>query len=87
MKIFKLNRDLEVFVDDEDAHLFNKYHYYVSGNYVKRNYYITPIKRGTKYLHRDIMNPENKIEVDHINGNTLDNQKKNLRFVNRKQNQ
>lgn len=45
-------------------------------------------KRHQYLIHRLIMkvldNP--KIHIDHINGNTLDNRKQNLRFVNRSQN-
>lgn len=39
------------------------------------------------YMHRMIMGAEKgKGEVDHINGNRLDNRKENLRFVGREQN-
>jgi hypothetical protein len=45
-------------------------------------------KKNSKriYLHRWIMNPENKQEVDHVNGNTLDNRVNNLRVCSRQQN-
>ena len=43
-------------------------------------------KREVVWLHRLIMNcPNNKV-VDHINGNTFDNQKNNLRIVTNAQN-
>lgn len=41
-------------------------------------------KRGR--LHRFIMNPPKEMYIDHINHNTLDNRKKNLRVVTRQQN-
>lgn len=38
------------------------------------------------YLHRFIMNAKKNEMIDHINGNTLDNRKSNLRFVTFQQN-
>ena len=38
------------------------------------------------YFHRFIMNVPKDMVVDHINGNTLDNRKINLRVVNQKDN-
>lgn len=48
-------------------------------------------KRNNKkilYLHQLILGkyPDNKIEIDHINRNKLDNRKINLRFVNKSEN-
>lgn len=37
-------------------------------------------------LHREIVHPPNHLEVDHRNGNTLDDQKSNLRIADDKQN-
>lgn len=36
-------------------------------------------KQRTEYMHRTIMNVGKDFQVDHINGNTLDNRKENLR--------
>ncbi|MBQ2348402.1 MAG: HNH endonuclease, partial [Clostridia bacterium] len=45
-------------------------------------------KKCTQYqLHRFLMNPTSREEVDHINHNTLDNRKSNLRIVTTAQNQ
>lgn len=42
--------------------------------------------RSTIYMHRQIMNSQPGIQVDHKNGNRLDNQRKNLRHATAAQN-
>lgn len=86
MKLLKNNKNLEVLVDDEDYEKLSKYTWFVvmkkSGPYIKRSEYYQPYngKNFQVYLHRQIMNaPKDKV-VDHINRNTLDNRKENLRL-------
>jgi hypothetical protein len=43
-------------------------------------------KPKTIYLHRLIMLPDNDLVIDHINGDGLDNRRKNLRIVTKSQN-
>jgi hypothetical protein len=42
--------------------------------------------RTTMLLHRVVMNAPKGIQIDHINGNPLDNRRENLRFCNPSQN-
>ncbi|MBB6677499.1 HNH endonuclease [Cohnella lubricantis] len=38
------------------------------------------------HMHREVLNAPDGFEVDHINGNTLDNRKSNLRIVTHQRN-
>jgi len=75
-----LSRNKVAIVDDKDYELLSKHKWSVSSaGYAKRS-----IKKGkdqkTIYLHRFIMNVPQDMEIDHINGDRLDNRKWNLRI-------
>lgn len=79
-------------IDDEDAArvLQFKWEYMLNAR-SKRGYAKRKVKRNGKnhsvYLHRFLLNAPPGIQVDHINGNGLDNQKSNLRLATHGQNQ
>lgn len=50
------------------------------------NEYIAGIRRGRVWMHRLIMNAPDHLKVDHINGDTFDNRRQNLRFLSNQEN-
>lgn len=77
-------------VDTEDYNWLNQYKWYanylrdIDGYYAVRSERL-PVRRQV-YMHRLIIDaPKGKV-VDHINHNSLDNRRSNLRIVSRRQN-
>lgn len=66
-------------VDDDVFQWASKYkwHFHINGYAVNNR---------NKRLHRFIMNAPDKMDIDHINGNKLDNRRKNLRLCSRREN-
>ena len=54
--------------------------------YVLRTIYLENKKVKSILMHREVMRTPEGFETDHINGNTLDNRKQNLRIATRSQN-
>jgi len=77
------------FVDDEDFDLISQRKWYIDAK-SHSDYAITWIyidgRKTTISMHRFLMKPPEGLFIDHIDGNGLNNQKSNLRFVNRSQN-
>lgn len=69
-------------VDDDDYEYLSEYKWYAAGSrkdYACRQFQKNRVKHYV-YMHREIMQaPKDKV-VDHINGDTLDNRKSNLRI-------
>ena len=88
MKEIKLHgvggKDKLALVDDEDFDALNKYKWHFGSRYVRRCIYIGGGRKNQKnkilLMHRVIMNTPDELVTDHINGNTLDNRKENLRI-------
>ena len=85
MKAIKLIRGKKAIIDDEDFEqvskqkwcaLYDGHNWYAFRNKVIQN---KPYKQITESLHRFLLMPNKGQEVDHINGDTLDNRRCNLR--------
>lgn len=88
MKTIKLSLGYEALVDDDVFKCLNfrlfKWSALKSKN--GRIYAFTRVKNKTIYLHRLIARPQADQDVDHIDGNQLNNQRSNLRCVTRSRN-
>lgn len=76
-------------IDDEDHPLilkFKKWYLNRSGKKRYANAYIPKVDYSIILMHRLIMKAKDGEYIDHINGNGLDNRKKNLRFCTQAQN-
>lgn len=65
-----------VIVDEDDKPKLMKYSWFIHGNYMEAK-----IGGKNQSMHRFIMHARKGDIVDHINGNTLDNRKINLRIT------
>lgn len=95
VKKIPLTRGKFALVDDQDFEWLNQWKWYAKESmggrfYAARKVQIARIngkqKMKTLGMHRFLMNPPEEKVVDHINGNTLDNRKENLRVVSQHQN-
>ena len=89
MKEIKLPHGKVTLVDDDDYEYLNQWKWWFviikNKYYVIRNKMING-KRYYIYLHRIIMDVMSKSDVDHIDGNPLNNQRNNLRICTHQQN-
>ncbi len=93
MREIQLNRGYIALVDDEDYEKVNQYKWHVdeavnsTGILYARSAIYKPKKQMIR-MHRIVLNlnKEDKVLVDHIDTNGLNNQKLNLRIVSRSQN-
>lgn len=79
MKEIPLTRGLVALVDDKDFDALMKHGWFANG---KENAFYAMRRDGVKKItmHRVIMQASPREHVDHINGNTLDNRRCNLRI-------
>jgi len=90
MKEIPLTQGKVALVDDEDYPSIMGHKWYASNNrftyYAVTNVPGVTRRQYTLRMHRLILNPPKGKEIDHINGNGLDNRRENLRIVTRRQN-
>lgn len=86
MKTIPLTRGLVAIVDDDDYESLSRLKWCACGR-AQNEYAVRAITcKGVKnlsriqFMHRAIMNPPLDMQVDHINGNKLDNRRTNLRL-------
>jgi len=89
MREIKLTQNKIALVDDEDFEFINQYKWHYSKS--SKNYGRAKASQGKRNtlitMHKLLMNPPKGMEVDHINGDPLDNRRANLRIVTHGQNQ
>lgn len=87
MKKIKLTKGQYALVDDDDYGELNKYKWYCTSE----GYAMRRDNKKNKFkvlsMHRVLMKARKGQQIDHINNNTVDNQRQNLRKATRTQNQ
>lgn len=89
MKIVKISGGMHVKIDDEDFELVTRRKWKAhksSTNFYARHNIRVDGKYKNVLMHRMIMKAPIHLQVHHINGDTLDNQKLNLQFCTNKEN-
>ena len=85
VKYINLTQRKVAIVDADDYEWVNAFNWYVtSGGYAAR--YITKGKKRVVFMHREINKTPGGMKTDHINRESLDNRKANLRSVTHSQN-
>lgn len=85
MKIIPLTKGKHAMVDDRDHKRLSKHKW--SACFSGWGYYAVRMEAGRRiYMHREIMKTPKGKETDHLNGDGLDNRRKNLRVCTRSEN-
>lgn len=86
--LVNLTQNKVAIIDAEDFERVNLFKWYAEWSPITNQYRAarTDENRNHVYLHRFIMNPPDGMHVDHINHDTLDNRKDNLRICSQSNN-
>lgn len=84
MKKLKLSKNKFALVDDEDYEFLSIFKWSLNG--MGRAFRQEKSTLKQIYLHRQIMKAPDNLTVDHIDGNPLNNQRKNLRLCTQQDN-
>jgi hypothetical protein len=85
-KEIQLTQGKVAIVDDEDYEYLNQWKWYANEWKRGKHYAVRNVRKNKKYIGYESMhrllsnNNDKKLVTDHINGNTLDNRKSNLRI-------
>ena len=86
MKEIQLTQGKVALVDDEDYEYLNQWKWYANEWKGGKLYAVRNVRKNKQYIGYESMhrllssNKDKKLVTDHINGNTLDNRKSNLRI-------
>lgn len=83
--IIPLTQGRDTLVDEEDVEFLGKFNWYWSASKTNTGYAVLKIKNNLG-MHRALTECPDGYMVDHINGNSLDNRKLNLRIVTNREN-
>ncbi len=85
MAKLETSKGVSFFIDDSDIELVSKYKWSY-GSSGSNSYFKARVEGKTMYLHRLILGAQKGNFVDHIDRDTKNNRRENLRFVNKAQN-
>jgi hypothetical protein len=87
MNNIPLTKGFFAIIDDDDYEELSKHRWYCSTyGYAVRSVSKFAGRRDLIYMHIQLLGREKGLEIDHINGNSLDNRRCNLRRVTHQQN-
>ena len=85
MNKIELTKGKYALVDDEDYKELDKFNWWIITGYAARTKWVNG-KNELILMHRLIANTPKGLDTDHINGNRLDNRRKNLRICDTSEN-